>query len=192
MVQRHYGRLLLFLFLCMIYITGCDKVQSSEAQSQQKDDNIELQVEKPSEKVAPIDPTSEVTQPLDNMQELSIYSIDKQTAEKISITAMVRADKELTPQIIVDKVVESMADETFVIGIDSVKTSDDTIIVSFKDDQPPVTNVGSGVEADILDAIAQSLLDNLPDYHKVIYRIMDGPYETGHFMFGVDTVYLEN
>jgi hypothetical protein len=92
----------------------------------------------------------------------------------------------------VEKVVESMADETFMIGIDDVDEEGDAIIVSFLDNQPPVMNVGSSVEGEILDAIAQSLLDNLEgEYEKVIFRVMGKAYSSGHFEFGINQVYME-
>ena len=47
-------------------------------------------------------------------------------------------------------------------------------------DKAPLTNVGAGFEEAILNAIAQSIADNLDDYNKVIYRVEGGPYKSGH------------
>lgn len=171
-------------FLCMIYMSGC---------SNQSNQNPDLKATGSVTVTTPAgDDQGELSlESISEYQELSIYSIDALSQEKIAVTAVVAADKELTPQLIVDKVVESMADETFVIGIDEVTTQEDTIIVSFLDDQPPVANIDSNVESEILDAIAQSLLDNLTEYHKVCYRVMGGAYQSADLSFDINQIYLE-
>lgn len=180
-------RLLAFVFLCMIYVSACSN--STNNKTIKEESTVTAAPTKLAVPTVAIEPT---IQELSELKELSIYSIDGQTAEKVALTAVVSSEREVTPELIVDKVVESMADETFVIGIDSVTTIDDTVIVSFLDDQPPVINVGSSVESEILDAIAQSLLDNLEgNYHKVIYRVMGKEYTSGHFSFDLNHVYLE-
>ena len=52
-------------------------------------------------------------------------------------------------------------------------------------------NVSKEVETSILDAIAQSLLDNLTDYNKVIFRIMGDSYQTDNFSFDLNHIYME-
>ncbi len=169
------------VFLCMVYFWGCSGPNNLE----QKQEPLPTTV--PTITQIPATPEIQI-----NEKELSIYSISAETAEKISVIAMVPSDTEITPELIVDKVVESMEDESFTIGVDSVTTKDDMVIVSFTGNQPPVQNVGSSVEAEILDAVAQSLLDNLSDtYHKVVFRVMDGPYASGHFEFDINHVYME-
>lgn len=169
------------VFLCMVYICGC-----SGPKTPVKDNAPEPTLVPTITQVAP---TPEIQI---NEKELSIYSISSETAEKISVVAMIPADAEVTPELIVNKVVESMEDESFTIGVDSVTTEGDKVIVSFTGEEPPVQNVGSSVEGGILDAIAQSLLDNLSDYHKVVFRVMDGPYASGHFEFDLNHVYMES
>jgi hypothetical protein len=181
-------RLLAFVFLCMIFVCACSNKVDKDGNK--GGGSI---TETPSVLTTPTTGIEPTIEELNEFRELSIYTIDSETAEKIALTAVVSADREITPQLIVDKVVESMADQAFMIGIDSVTTQDDAIIVSFLDNQPPVMNVGSSVEGEILDAIAQSLLDNLEgEYHKVIYRVMGEAYVSGHFAFDIDHVYLES
>lgn len=134
-------------------------------------------------------PTPNVT--LMDTKEISIYSMNANSTQKEAITALVPASTEINPNLIVDMVADAMADASFVIGIDSVTTKDDTVIVSFLDDQPPVVNVSKEVEGSILDAIAQSLLDNLIDYNKVNFRIMDESYQTNNYSFDLNYIYME-
>lgn len=125
-------------------------------------------------------------------REISIYTINQDTLGVESVIALVPADSENTPQLIIDQVIDSLADNLVQIGVDEVTTQKDTVIVSFKSDQPPLTNVGSALEKTILDAIAQSLVDNLKDYPKVIFRVEGKPYSSGHYSFGLDQIYLDN
>lgn len=192
MNNKKYRRLAIVTLLCMICVCGCKRKDESKYEPLTTPTVEATVTEIPIQKVTNTKELEPTIQELDDMKELSIYSIDSESAEKISITAMISNEKEITPAMIVDKVVESIADEAYTIGIDSVTTQDDIVIVSFLDDHPPVTNVGSSVEGEILDAIAQSLLDNLDDYHKVIFRVMGGPYQSGHIELDLNAVYMES
>lgn len=120
--------------------------------------------------------------------DLSIYTVNLDGEIEMKVAA-VAEEKSITPQLIVDIVVESLLDNSFNVGIDNVSTEDDTIIVSFLSDQPPVSYVGAGYEAAILDAIAQSLTDNLSSYNKVIYRVEGSAYSSGHIELDFNEVY---
>lgn len=122
--------------------------------------------------------------------EIQIYSINPDTMTKEAVTALVLADSELTPELILEQVTDAMEDEAFYLDIKEVTVEEKAIIVNFGKDAPPVENVGAGVEAEILDAIGQSLLDNLPEYTKVIFRIEGGAYETGHITLGINEAYI--
>lgn len=135
-------------------------------------------------------PTPSLIQPIENI-ELLIYVVNSST-ELDPVTALVPADSDITPELIVNTVVDSMADQSLVIGVESVTTQDDAIIISFYSDKPPLSNVGSGLENAILDAFAQSLTENLDDYNKIIYRVEGGPYISGHIELGIDEVYFED
>lgn len=191
MKNKKLSCLLSLALVCMVFVCGCQSEGKTNGNSATPTIEVnDTKVSNMQSKDTSNDATPLVE--LNTIKELSIYSIDGETAQKVSVTAVVSSQKEITPQLIVDKVVESMADETFMIGIDSVTTEEDRIIVSFLDDQPPVTNVGSSVEGEILDAIAMSLIDNLSDYHKVIFRVMGEGYSSGHIEFDKDYVYLES
>lgn len=133
-------------------------------------------------------PTTMVIQPAANM-ELVVYTVNSD-AEVEAATALVPKDSEITPQLIVETVKEAMAENSLMIGIESVTTEGTSVIVSFYADQPPLSNVGAGYETAILDAIAQSLVENLDDFNKVIYRVEGEAYNSGHIELGIDEVYL--
>lgn len=136
-------------------------------------------------------PTSAAIGPTENI-ELTIYTVNVSTGETENVIALIPSDTDITPGLIVDKVVESMADRSLNVGIESVTTKGDTVIVSFYKDKAPLSEMGSGYETAILDAIAQSLVDNLEDYNKVIYRAEGGAYASGHIELGLNEIYLED
>ncbi len=125
-------------------------------------------------------------------KEIFIYTVNEATQGVESVVALIPQDSEITPELIVDQVTDSLADRLITVGIDEVTAEKDTVIVSFKADQPPLTNVGSSLEKTILDAIAQSLVDNLEESPKVIFRVEGKAYSSGNFSFGLDEVYLDN
>ena len=135
-------------------------------------------------------PTPSDIQPTKNI-ELPLYTVNVDTGEIEAETALVPADTKITPDLIVEKVVESMADRSIEVGIEEVSYEGDTVIVSFFKDKAPLSEMGSGYEGAILDAIAQSLIDNLKQYKKVIYRAEGGAYISGHNELGINEVYLE-
>ncbi len=136
-------------------------------------------------------PTTSAIGPTENV-ELTIYTVNVSTGEPENVTALVPAGTDVTPKLIVEKVVESMADRSLDVGIESVTTQGDAVIVSFYKDKAPLSEMGSGYEAAILDAIAQSLMDNLDSYNKIIYRAEGGAYASGHIELGINEVYLED
>jgi hypothetical protein len=134
------------------------------------------------------DPTPTVIKPVEN-KELLIYTVNSEAVIE-PVTALIPKDTVIDPRLIVDTVVENMADMSYNIGIDSVTTDKDIVIVSFLKDKPPLVDVGASYELAILDAIAQSLIDNLDDYSKVIYRVEGEAYISGHVQLGYDEVYM--
>ena len=133
-------------------------------------------------------PTPSSIQPPSNI-ELPIYTINIEGVV-VPATALVSKDTEITPQLIVDKVLESLADQSIVIGVKPIITEKTNIIVNFEPDKTPDKNMGSSYEGAILNAIAQSLIDNFDDYKGVIFRIDDEAYTSGAYELGIDEIFL--
>lgn len=138
-----------------------------------------------------VTPTSAPTQSVATIEEFTVYSVNADSGNIEMVTALTPVGSELTPELIVSTVVEAMADQSINIGIDSVTSEGDTVIVSFEKDKTPYSNYGSGYEAAILDAIAQSLLENPDGCNKVIYRV-EGEAYGGSFEMDIDYVYMKN
>lgn len=127
--------------------------------------------------------------PLENM-EITIYTLNPDSLEKEAITVLVTLEDELTPELIVEQVVEALEDEGFYLGINDIIINDDSVRIDFMSDAVPVIDVGASVEGSIIDVLAQSILDNLPQYKKIYISIEGGPYHSGHLEYELDDVYL--
>lgn len=209
--------ILITIFLCLILLYGCDKVRfytyKGSDEKIGKEDIIEENVEDDETKVPEVSEDNpdnsttnlvedngektaeEITPTLNNIQpiantELMIYTVNVDSAEIEAVTAVVQEDLEISPELIVTKVTESMADQSLNLGVESVTIENDNIVISFYSDQPPLSGVGGGLEEAILNAIAQSLMDNLTDYRGVIFRTEGKAYVSGHIELGIDEVYL--
>lgn len=162
-----------------------------EAQSSASDDTQEsAQDSNKGSNKETVTPTSSPVQPNANV-DLPLYTVNADSGEIEAVTASIMKGTEITPQLIVDTVVESLADQSIEIKVKDVTTKDDAIIVDFDKNKTPSKNMGSGYEGAILDAIAQSLMDNLEDYNKVIYRIDGEAYVSGAFEYGIDEAHFE-
>ena len=122
--------------------------------------------------------------------EITIYTLNTENLEKEAVSVLVEVESELTPELIVEQVADAMEDEGFLIGVNEIIADGDSVIVDFRSDAAPVCDVGASVEGAILDIIGQSILDNLPQYKSIIYRIEGGAYQTGHLEFEYDEVYI--
>lgn len=127
--------------------------------------------------------------PLENL-EITIYTLNPDTVEKEAVSVLVTVEDELTPELIVEQVVDAMEDEGFYLGINDIIKEGDSVRIDFKSDAVPVIDVGASVEGSIIDILAQSILDNLPQYKKIYISIEGGPYHSGHLEFELDDVYL--
>lgn len=125
-----------------------------------------------------------------SMKEMSIYTMNEISMECEDTTVYVPKNEKITSQVIVDAVTASFQERGIEVGIDSIQEDGDKVIVSFTKNKAPLENVGSTVESAILDCISQSLLDNLEKCKKVIFRVEGKAYESGHYAFDLDYVYL--
>ncbi len=124
--------------------------------------------------------------------DLLLYTVNMDSGVTEPFTATIKKDTDITPELIVEKVVEAMADRSLEVSIENVKTDKDAIIVSFYRDKAPLSEGGIIYEGPILDAIAMSLIDNLKDYNKIIYRAEGKAYISDHFELGINEPYMTN
>lgn len=190
MKQFNKKFILITIFLCIFLFTGCS-LGNSNKNNMKENNEVEITPNtKAGDKQSKKPPTPSSVQPVAN-KKLMIYSINVETGDTEPATALVPKEDKVTPELIVNTVVEALEDQSVNVGVEDVTQKDDAVIVNFKNDQAP-SNAGDPYEGPILNAIAQSLLDNLDDYTKVIFRIDGKAYVTDNIELGINKPYLED
>lgn len=177
----------LVLILTMALLSGCGKKEENNVDSGQTTEVMSSEAEnKEQDEQKSENNEEEVVVENQGPKEVPIYSINDTSLESEQTYVTV---EELTPEAVVLAVVDSFEEHSLEVGIDSVTTQEDTVIVSFQYGKAPLSTVGSTVEETILNSIADSLLDNIDSCKKVIFRAEGDAYESGHYAFGIDEVY---
>ncbi len=122
--------------------------------------------------------------------ELPIYTVSGDFTELTAVTALVVAEEEITEQVVVEAVVDALADSAIYVTVNQVTRNQDVVIVDFDATSPPVAQVGASIEGLILDAFGQSLLDNVSGCNAVGFSVDGGDYFSGHFEFSKDDIYM--
>lgn len=180
---RKFSSLFVMCILCVLVSSACGKMKTEKPEV-----TAEVQTEEP---VVSTPETTQEAKVTENsiVTTVPIYSINDETLEIEDTVAELPEGQKVDAEFIVKEVVKSFADHGIEIGIYSVIQKEKGVYVSFEKDKAPVEDVGSTVEYAILNSISQSLLDNLDTCEKVYFKIEDGPYESGHFVFEEDEPY---
>ena len=120
------------------------------------------------------------------METLTIYSIDSDSMSLIPVVVK-KQKKNLSAEYITYLVKQNLEDED--IQIDHVEQDKNKVIVSFSSDGKPVSRCSKKMETLILNCFASSLLDNVPNCQKIIYRCEDKPYKSEHRIFKRNQIY---
>jgi len=182
-------RMLIFslLLFVMLFATAC----SSEPEKTGKNPTVTPTVTQPvSVGVTPTDKAIEFD--LSELKEIYFYTVNPETCETEAVSAVVNGDVADEANVLMALVADSLEDAGYEIGIQSTELNGDHVVVDFYSDMCPVTGLTKEEEKAVLDAIAQSLLDNLTEQNGVVFRIMGEAYETENFSFGQNYVYMKN
>lgn len=201
-------KLFLFIIFCLstLLFAGCDIFSFDFFDSSEEDNSVITLApadNQPVATVAPQDKKADEISPTvtpDNSPtpavkptatvDLSLYTVNMDTGVTEPFTATLAKDTEITPELIVNKVVEDMADRSLEVDIEYVKTEKDAVIVSFYRGKAPLSEGSINYEGPILDAIAMSLIDNLEEYTKIIYRAEGEAYISDHNELGINEPYM--
>ncbi len=207
-MERYNRKLLLFIIICLstLLFAGCDLFSFDFFESSEEESSVITLAPAEDEAAVTIAPADNIAleeepivtpgaSPTPAVQpaatiDLSLYTVNMESGATEPFIAAVAKDKDITPELIVDKVVEAMADRSLEVGIEYVKVEKDAIVVSFYRDKAPLSEGGIIYEGPILDAIAMSLIDNLKDYNKIIYRAEGKAYVSDHIELGIDEPYM--
>ena len=138
-------------------------------------------------------PTGKVIEfDLGEMKEIFYYTVNPETCETEAVSAVVNGELADEPDTLMMLVTDSLEDVGYEIGVRSTKLDGENVVVDFYSDMYPVTGLTREEEKAVLDAIAQSLLDNLTEQNGVVFRVMGEAYKTENFSFGQYYVYMKN
>ena len=75
------------------------------------------------------------------------------------------------------------------VRVDHVEQQKNVVVVSFDSKAKPVKRCSKQMETLILNCFASSLLDNVKNCKKIIYRCKNKRYKSSHRSFGFNEVY---
>lgn len=129
---------------------------------------------------------------LSEMQEIYFYTVNPDTLETEAVSVVAKSDFAEDPNNLLILIGDSLEDAGYEVGINGAVIEGENVVVDFFSDMSPVTGLTEDEEKAVLDAIAQSLLDNLAEQNGVVFRVMGEAYESENFSFGQYYVYMKN
>ncbi len=125
----------------------------------------------------------------DGITNITYYTLSEEL-ELVEVTSLMTGDGAMTPKELVDYVTATMEDVSVTVKVLDVMTSDESIIVDFDEGSVPVRYANTRLESAILDALAQSLLDNFTEYNSVIFRAGGQAYQSENRTFDLNYIYM--
>ena len=110
----------------------------------------------------------------------------------VRATSIISGKSKVTPQLITEYVLDSLEDESIILETESITVEDSDCIISFTDSIYDIAAEGLVLETAVLDAISQSILDNIESVAGIIFRINGEAYSTKNLSFKIDAVYMGN
>lgn len=135
--------------------------------------------------------TPQVSNTLSQVERITYYTLSDDLKSE-EVTAVLPEGTKMTIDSLVRYVAGTMEESNVTVGIDSVMSDKSTVIISFMRDSAPVCGVGADLEEEVLDAIAQSVLENFSDYTSIVYRVEGMAYQSENRSYDIDYVYLGN
>ncbi|MBR4724902.1 MAG: GerMN domain-containing protein [Lachnospiraceae bacterium] len=96
----------------------------------------------------------------------------------------------ITPELILGYFTDALEDESIDIVIDDTSVVDGICRISFDDSIYDVAAMGKQVEQSVLDAAAQSILDNIEDVKGVSFYINGKEYSTKNYTLVLNSIYM--
>lgn len=120
------------------------------------------------------------------IETLAIYSINSDNMTLIPVSVK-KGPQELSPSYVAGLVQENLNEKDIVIM--DIQQKGKKVIVSFDPEGKPVKNCSAKMETLILEAFANSLLDNVKNCTQVIFRCGEGEYKSNQYSFGKNEVF---
>lgn len=175
------------LLFFMFFTTGCSNFGQEENRVTPTGTVLITQAGEPA-----ATPTEKIDFILSELKEIYFYTVNPDTFETEAVSAVVQSDFADDPNELIMLICDSLEDVGYEIGIKSAELDGDNVVVDFYSGTCPVAGLTEAEEKAVLDAIAQSLLDNLVGQNGVVFQVMGEAYESENFSFGQYYVYMKN
>lgn len=135
-------------------------------------------------------PTAAPEQPKQKtMETLAIYSINSDTMTLIPVSVK-KDTMELSPYNVACLVLRNLSEDDIILK--NVYQKDKRVIVSFGAEGKPLKNCGPKMETLILEAFANSLLDNVENCEQVVFQCEGKEYKSSQYSFGKNEVFASD
>lgn len=146
--------------------------------------------EAPTASEAVPEPTEEPVRPME-LKPVVYYSLNADTFEIEVQKAVVSGSTGVTPEYVLSLISGSMEEIGIEVEYNSAEFMNAAIYIDFNGSSTFLSGVDKMIETNILDASAQSILDNFPGCSNIVFSIDGGPYVTENYSMADDFVYME-
>lgn len=157
-------KITVFLIIFCLSFTGCQNNESNVSQEMH----------------------TAVPTPANNMKTLTIYSIDSDTMSIIPVSIR-KGSKRISAEYIVSLVMDNLSENQ--ISMPAMSKKGKCLFVSFSSTGEPVQGCDKKMEHLILECFSNSLLDNLKDCSKIVFRVEGKAYKSKNYKFDLNEVY---
>ncbi len=105
-------------------------------------------------------------------------------------SSLISESTQITPELVLSYFIDSLEDESIILELDEVKVDESVCIISFTRTINDIAALGKDFESAVLDAAAQSVLDNFDDIDGVSFRIEGEAYATANYSIKPDSIYM--
>ena len=117
------------------------------------------------------------------------YTVDSH-GNIVRATSIISGKSSVTPGLLVEYICDALEDESIILKTEDISVDGSRCIISFTDSIQEVSSQGRNFEEAVLDAISQSILDNISTVDGIVFRIKGQAYSTGNISMDKDAVYM--
>ena len=176
--MKFFLRTLIVCTLAVIIMSGCN-VFYNDDEGELTEADIEMAAR------ATFPQPSESPKTNKKMKAIHIYSINTEDKTTEPINIKVESDI-ITPEFIVNKVIENLTDSVVVTEISIEKKK---MTITFDSKKAPLVGCTEENETLILDCISNSILDNINYVDSIIFDTEKGAYKSNHLELGKNEIY---
>lgn len=134
--------------------------------------------------------TEEPVRPME-LKPVKFYSLNADTFEIEVQKSVISGSTEITPEYVLSLISGSLEEIGIEVIYNSAEFTNAAIYIDFSSSSNFLRDVDENIETNILDASAQSILDNFPGCGSIVFSIDGGPYVSDYFNMADDFVYME-